>query len=55
MSEYVALIPTIQAATTSPNPVYINSQFTISVSVSEIEKILYPEIWYSGEIYSGEV
>lgn len=55
MDEYIVLIPTIQAASVSPAPVSINSKFTISVSVSEIEKILYPEIWYSGEIYSGEV
>ena len=55
MSEHVVLIPVIQTASASPNPVGINQQFTIVVSVTEIEKILYPEIWYSGEIYSGEV
>lgn len=44
MSEYIVLMPTIQVASVSPNPVSINSQFTISVSVSEVEKILYPEI-----------
>lgn len=55
MSEYVVLLPQIDAAAASPNPVNINAQFVLSIKVSEIQKTLEPEIWYSGEIYSGEV
>ena len=55
MSEYVVLLTQINTAAMSPNPVSMNAQFTLSVSISEIQKTLEPEIWYSGEIYSGEV
>ncbi len=49
------LIPQILAALITPNPAEINSKITITVTVSEIEKILEPTYFYSGEIYAGEV
>lgn len=55
MSEYVVYLPEIQTAALTPNPVNINSQFVISIKVTEIQKTLEPEIWCSSEIYSGEV
>ncbi len=55
MSEYIVLVPSINSATASPNPVNINSQFTLTISISEIEKILEPVKWFSGEVFSGEV
>lgn len=55
MSEYVVYLPSIEAASASPNPVDINAKYTLSIKVSEIQKTLEPEKWYSGEIYSGEV
>ena len=55
MSEYFVSLPVIDSASISPNPVDINAKYTLSIKASEIEKILEPEIWYSGKIYSGEV
>lgn len=49
------LIPQILAALITPNPATINQKITITVTVSEIEKILEPTYFYSGEIYAGEV
>jgi hypothetical protein len=48
-------LPSVTAVVVSPNPASINQLLSISITVIEIEKILEPEIIYSGEIYSGEV
>ena len=54
MGDYVIFIPKIDAASVTPNPVDANASFKISVSVSEMQKVLHPEWYYSGEIYAGE-
>ena len=38
----------------TPNPVNTNAALKISVKATEIRQILYPEWFYSGEIYTGE-
>lgn len=48
-------MPVVSAATISPNPATINSSATLSVTVTEQTVILYPQYFYSGEIYAGEV
>lgn len=48
-------IPTITAVTIAPNPGVINAAVRIAVIASEISKTLYPDPYYLGEIYSGEV
>lgn len=55
MSAYKILVPNIELVKLTPNPVFQNSTLKVSLVVSEIEKILIPEIRYSGEFYSGEV
>ena len=45
----------VTAASITPNPVSINGKALLSVTVEETIKILEPELWYSGELYSGEV
>lgn len=52
---YEILLPVIQTAAFSVNPATINEKITVTVIVIEQSVILEPEIWYSGEIYSGEV
>lgn len=54
-SRTVILLPQIAAASISPNPVQINQKFVLTITAEEIEKFLEPVIYYSGEIYSGEV
>lgn len=48
-------IPTITAASIAPNPGVINAAVLISITATEISKILYPDPYYLGEIYAGEV
>lgn len=52
---YETSIPVINAAVFSANPAVINAKIILSVTVTEISKILEPEIRYSGEVYAGEV
>lgn len=47
-------IPEITAVSMSPNPIETQALLKISVNVSEVQKILYPEWPYSGELYAGE-
>ncbi|MBO5218782.1 MAG: hypothetical protein J6C52_05080 [Clostridia bacterium] len=54
-SRTVILLPQIAAASISPNPVQINQKFILTITAEEIEKFLEPVIYYSGEIYAGEV
>nr|DAU71594.1 MAG TPA: FN3 [Caudoviricetes sp.] len=52
---YALLQPVIESAAFSSNPAAINQKITLTVKASELLKILQPEVWGSGEIYSGEV
>lgn len=51
----IAYIPKIEWAEFSENPTETNKKVVFSVKVIEESVILMPEIWYSGEIYAGEV
>lgn len=47
-------LPDIIGCTITPNPVEAGRSFLISVEVTEKEVLLYPEVRYTGERYSGE-
>lgn len=47
--------PVISAAVWSVNPADINTKTVLAVTVTDQLMILEPEIWYSGELYAGEV
>lgn len=51
---YTILVPDIQAATITPNPVNANTAYLISVLVAEIQKILEPTVLYCGTFSCGE-
>lgn len=51
---YVADTVKITSAAISPTTVNTGGSFKISVSVTESVEILYPEWYFSGEIYTGE-
>ena len=53
MSDYTMLLPKITSVSFTPNPVDINAKTKLTVTEETI--VLEPEIWYSGEIYAGEV
>ena len=53
--DYQITIPEISAAAITPNPVDMNRQATLTVTVTERIIQLQPEIYYSGDLYSGEV
>lgn len=53
--EMLFRLPKIISAEFSVNPCGVNQEIVISVSVTEVFKVLYPEDYYSGEIYSDEV
>lgn len=46
--------PKINAVTITPNPVSINTSFIISVSVSEVEVVMYKVSPISGTFKSGQ-
>lgn len=46
--------PKISMVSITPNPVNINTSFTISVSVSEVEVVMYKVSAVSGTIKSGQ-
>lgn len=52
---YVVRMVDISEATFSINPCDINTKVVLTVLVQDVTKVLEPESWYSGEIYSGEV
>ena len=52
---YAVLIPVIGASSFSVNPCSINEKITITVTVTEQTVMREPEIFYSGEIFAGEV
>ena len=52
---YAVRITEIYNAAFSVNPVDINTKTTLSLQVREIEKILEPYFYYSGDIFAGEV
>lgn len=51
---YILLVPQINSASISPNPVNANTSFLIAISVSEIEEVLEPMIFFSGTFYAGQ-
>lgn len=55
MSDYKMLLPKITSVSFTPNPVDINAKIKLTVTVTEETIVLEPEIWYSNEIYAGEV
>ena len=52
---YETYIPVVSAAVFSANPANINAKIVLTVTVADVQKILSPELRYSGEIYAGEV
>lgn len=52
---FIVMRPIVSEPIIYPNPVNINTSFTLSVQVVEETLILEPYFYYSGEIYSGEV
>ncbi|MEG0133412.1 MAG: hypothetical protein RR891_07670 [Clostridium sp.] len=48
------LVPKINAATITPNPINANTTFLISINISEVEQILEPSISYCGTISASE-
>lgn len=52
---YYVIQPFFQSASFSVNPADMNGKTVLTVSVTDEMKILEPETWYSGELYSGEV
>lgn len=52
---YTTTRPVFQSANILPNPANMNTSILISVKVTDEVIILSPEVWQSGEIYSGEV
>lgn len=53
--DYIITLPSVVSVSIAPNPVSCRAEVRISVEVTEITKILYPEIIYSGELYAGEM
>lgn len=54
MSDYVIFVPQIDSAAITPNPIEANASLKISVVVSEIQKVLYPEWYYSARSIPGK-
>lgn len=52
---YPVQMPKITAVSFSINPAAINQPTVLTVKVVEEMVLLAPEIWYSGELYAGEV
>ena len=52
---YVIYLPQISSVIIEPQIVATGQSFTITVKAAMIQKILQPEFYYSGEIYSNEV
>lgn len=52
---WAVIEPVFLAASISPNPVDINQSILISVQLTDAVRILDAEIFYSGELYAGEV
>ena len=51
---YILMVPVVQTAAMSPNPVNANTAYLIAVTVTEIELIIEPIIRYCGTIICGE-
>ena len=52
---YAVIRPVVHTASFSVNPADMNEKTVLTVSVTDELLILEPEIWYSGELYAGEV
>jgi len=55
MEQYIVLLPVIEAASFSVNPITINGKTVLTVTVVEQQAVREPEKYYSGEIFAGEV
>lgn len=51
---YGSNMTSITGASISPNPATAGQTFTLSVNVTEIDSLLLPEYFYSGELYAQE-
>lgn len=54
-AEFFLVAPVIHSASLSVNPAEMNQSTVLTVEVTDEFKILEPDFFYSGEIYSGEV
>lgn len=52
---FVIYIPEITEVVFEKNPCNTKEEIKLTISVEDVAKILYPDIIYSGEIYSDEV
>ena len=54
MADVYMSVPHISAASFSANPCTINEKIVLTVTVTEQNILLEPEVIYAGEIYAGE-
>lgn len=52
---YTLLMPRVSAASLTPNPAATDETLLLAVTVIEETIALEPTIYYSGELYAGEV
>lgn len=52
---YIVEKPTITSLTFSSNEVVTGGEVTITMSITQSPRFLYPVTYYPSEIYSGEV
>lgn len=55
MTDYAVVLPQVTGAVFSANPVDMNTQTLLSVTVVEETVYLESTYYYSGELFSGEV
>ena len=54
MADVTISVPRITAASFSANPCTINEKVVLTVTVTEQNILLDPEVIYAGEIFAGE-
>ena len=54
MADVYMSVPQISAASFSVNPCTINEKIVLTVTVTEQNILLAPEVIYAGEIFAGE-
>ena len=54
MADVYMSVPHISAASFSVNPCTINEKIVLTVTVTEQNVLLEPEVIYAGEIFAGE-
>lgn len=52
---YITQPPTITDIQLSANPISTGGTLTITMSITQSPRYLYPETYYPGEMYAGEV